>query len=66
MKFRDFISSSSIVMGPDLKTRLRTDGRGDDSARAVVNDHPSLNRLRCNFQERAPWRFINYFQIISD
>ena len=32
MKFHDFISSS--LMAPDLKTR--TDGRGDDSARAVV------------------------------
>ena len=41
MKFYDFISSSSIVMVPDLKTRPRTDERGDDSARAVVN-RPSI------------------------
>ena len=45
-------------MAPDLKTRPRTDGRGDDSVRAVVNRRPSLNRLCCNCQERAPWRLF--------
>ena len=37
MKCHDFISSTSIVMAPDLKTRPRTDGRGGERARAVVN-----------------------------
>ena len=37
MKFHDFVSSSSIVMTPDLKTRPMTDGQDDDSARTVVN-----------------------------
>ena len=37
MEFHTFISISSIVMAPDLKTRSRTDGRGNDSARAVVD-----------------------------
>ena len=37
MEFHEFISSSSIVMAPHLKTRPRTDGWGDESALAVVN-----------------------------
>ena len=37
MKFHEFIITSSIVMAPDLNTQPKTDGRGDDSARAVVN-----------------------------
>ena len=38
MKFHDFISFSySIVTAPDFKTRPRTDGLDDDSARTVVN-----------------------------
>ena len=58
MKFHEFISSSFIVMAPDLKTRTRTDGWGDDSARAVVN-RPSFAALqRYNCQERAPWRLF--------
>ena len=55
MKVDEFIFTSSIVMAPDLKIRPMSDGRGD-SARAVVNR--SLNRLRYNFQERAPWRLF--------
>ena len=42
-KFCEFMSSS-IVMALDLKTRPRTDRRGDDSARAVVN-RQSFNEL---------------------
>ena len=60
MTFHDFISFSSIVMTPDLKTRPRTDGgRGDDSARDVFN--------RLFFVATFKKGHIGvYFQIISD
>ena len=80
MKCHDFISSTSIVMAPDLKTRPRTDGRGGDRARAVVNRPSFSASVTLQLQERAPWRFclfvffffffffffFSFFQINSD
>ena len=55
----EFISPSSKVMAPDLKTQPRTDGLGDDSARAVDN--------RPSFVESFTKRHLGaYFQVISD
>ena len=66
MKFHEFIASNSIVMAPDLKTRPRTDGRSDDSARAVVNRSSFIESFTLQRQERAPWRlFPANFGLIS-
>ena len=56
MKFHEFISSSSIVMVPDLKTRPRTEGRGDDSARAVVKRPSFVESFTLQLSEKGTWR----------
>ena len=58
MKFHEFISSCSIVMAPDLKTRPRTHGRGDDSARAVVNRPPFIESFTLQLSRKGPLAFI--------
>ena len=59
MKFHDFISSSSIVMAPDLKTRPRTDGRGNDSARAVVNRLSFVESFTLKLSRKGTLAFIS-------
>ena len=59
MKFHEFISSSSIVMAPDLKTRPRTNGRGDDSARAVVNRPSSVESFTLQLSRKGALAFIS-------
>ena len=59
MKFHDFISSSSIAMAQDLKTRPRTDGRGDDSARAVVNRTSFVESLTLQLSRKGTLVFIS-------
>ena len=59
MKFYEFISSSSIVMAPDLKTRPRTDGRGDDSARTVVNRPSFVESFTLQLSRKGTLAFIS-------
>ena len=59
MKFHDFISFSSIVMAPDLKIRPRTDGRGDDSARAVVSRPSFVESFTLQLSRKGTLAFIS-------
>ena len=59
MKFHEFISSSSIVKVPDLKTRPRTDGRSDDNARAVVNRPPFVESFTLQLSRKGALVFIS-------
>ena len=59
MKFHDFILSNSIVMAPDLKTRPRPDGRGDDSARAVVNRPSFVESFTLQLSRKGTLAFIS-------
>ena len=59
MKFHEFIFTSSIVIAPDLKTRPRTDGRGDDSARAVVNRPSFVESFTLQRSRKGTMAFIS-------
>ena len=59
MKFHEFISSSSIIMDPDLKTRPRTDRRGDDSARVVVNRLFFVESFTLQLPRKGAFAFIS-------
>ena len=57
--FHAFMSSSSIVMAADLKTRPTTDGRGDDSARAVVNRPFFVELFTLQLSKKGTLAFIS-------
>ena len=59
MKFHVFISSSSLVMAPGLKTRPRTDGLGDDSARAVLNRTAFVESFTLQVSRKGTLAFIS-------
>ena len=59
MQFHEFISSSSIVMVSDLKTLPRTDGLGDDSARAVVNRSSFVESFTLQLSIKGTLAFIS-------
>ena len=59
MKFHDFISFSSIVMAPALKTRPWTDGWGDDSARAVGNRPSFVGSFTLQLSRKGTLAFIS-------
>ena len=46
-------------MAPDFKTRPRTDGRGDDSARAVVNQPPFDECFTLQLSRKGTLAFIS-------
>ena len=59
MKFHDIISSSSVVMAPDLKTRPRTEGRGDDSAGAEYNRPSFIESFTLQLSRKGTLAFIS-------
>ena len=64
MTFHEIISSSSIVMTPDIKTRPRTDGLGNDSARTLVGRPSFVESFTLKLSRRGTLTFISsQFQI---
>ena len=59
MKFHEFITPSFIVLVPDLKIRSKTDGRGDDSARAVVNRPYFVELFTLQLSRKGTLAFIS-------
>ena len=59
MTFHEFISSSSIVTAPDLNTRPRTDGRGDDSAGAVFSRPYFVESFALQLSRKGTMMFIS-------
>ena len=59
MKFHAFMSSNSIVMAPDLKTRPRTDGRGGDSSPAVINLPSFVESFTLQLSRKGTLAFIS-------
>ena len=59
MKFHEFISSIFIIMFPDLKTRPRTEGRGDDCSRGVVNRPSFVDSFTLQLSRKGTLAFIS-------
>ena len=53
------MSSSSVVMAQDLKSRPKTHGRDDDSARAVVNRTSFVESFTLQLSRKGTLAFIS-------
>ena len=60
MEFHKFILSSSIAMTSDLKNPTkRTDGQGDDSARAIVKRPSFVESFTLQLSRKGTLAFIS-------